>query len=349
MLSKQFIIIIFILPSICFAQTKIDTLVFLKHTTVKDQQNSGTCWSFATTSFIESEILRINNIEDIDLSEMFFVYYNYLEKIQRYYLVEGNMFWTPGGQAHDVFKIIENKGICLENYYPAYTTTNKGHDHTKLDTALSKISRKCLKEKHLNNCLSQFIDTLNFYLTEPPEFLEFQNKTFTTKQLAQILQINPQNYVTLTSFFHHPYYKNIVLEDKFNWACENYFNTPWDVLETACDSALYNGYTVLWNGDVTETGFDYKKGFLTINYTVKDIEKERLNLFFSHKTQIDHLMHIVGVATINGKIFYIVKNSWGKIGKYQGYLFMSKNYFRLKTVSITINKNALTNSLKKFF
>lgn len=341
------IIVVFGSSRVTYSQTKPDTLAWIKHTSIKNQQNSGTCWSFATTSFIESEILRLNpKIKNIDLNEMYFAYYNYLNKLQRYYLLTGYMYWTMGGQSHDVMNVIREHGFVPEDVYPAYTAPNKGHDHTLLDTALYKIVHNIDYSVNFSIYKKIFIDTLNHYLGAVPDSFLYENKYINGKQFSENLKFNPDKYITLTSLANHQYYKWITLEDKFNWAGELYYNVPWQIFETICDSALMEGYSLAWDGDVTEKGFDPYKGIATVYYQAGNIENERLTKFFSHDTKIDHVMHIIGMIRKNGEVYYAVKNSWGYIGVYKGYLLMSKDYFRQKTIAVMLNVDALPKNLK---
>lgn len=332
------------------SQLKVDTIAWIKHTSIKDQQMSGTCWSFGTTSFIESEILRINkDIVDIDLSEMYFVYYNYINKLQRYYLLTGYMYWTMGGQPHDVMNVIKQYGFVPENLYQAYTTPENGHNHAKLDTSLKRIVEKINYLSKFSIYSNKFKDTLNYYLGEIPDSFFNNGKKTSGKEYCSKIKINANEYITITSFSHHPYYEWFVLEDKFNWASELYYNVPWNIFEIICDSALIKGYSFVWDGDVTENGFNPYKGYATISSKKNSIENERLIRLFSHDTKIDHVMHIIGLIKKDGETYYVVKNSWGKIGQFRGYVLMSKEYFRQKTVAVMINIDALPRNMKLKF
>ncbi|MCX7696240.1 MAG: C1 family peptidase [Bacteroidales bacterium] len=325
-----------------WAQKKVDTLAMVKHTPIRDQQMSGTCWSFATTSFLESEILRINpQIKNIDLSEMFFVYHNYTNKLQRFYLKHGYMFWTMGGQPHDVLKIVFEKGFVPEYAYHGYTTSDKGHHHARLDTALKNIALKIDYTIPMSVYMKKFADTLNCFLGKVPEKFIYEKRQITPKEYSALLGIDAQKYVNLTSYLHHPYYEWFVLESRFNWADVLFFNIPWNQFESICDSALIKGYSFVWNGDVSEQTFDYMSGFAVWNDKILNIDTERLDHFFIHKTQVEHVMHVIGLLKIDGKKYYLVKNSWGKIGNFKGYILMSEDYFRLKTVSITVSSDIL--------
>lgn len=333
---------LFLLPNLLFAQFEIDTVVLIKHTPICDQQMSGTCWAFATTSFLESEILRINpHIKDIDLSEMFFVYYNYLNKFQRYYLRHGHIFWTMGGQPHDVLKIVYEKGFIPEFFYPGYTTFDHGHNHSHLDTALKMMVSILDFARPMVVHLKAFTDTLEYYLGKIPAKFFYQEKTYTPLEFSKSMNIDARNYVNLTSYAHHPYDEWFVLENRFNWADVLFFNLPWNEFESICDSALLKGYSFVWNGDVTEKSFNYMNGLASWDEKITAIESERRDQFFSHKTNVDHVMHVVGLASIDKKKYYVVKNSWGQIGRFNGYILMSADYFRLKTVSITLSMEAL--------
>ncbi|PKP01886.1 MAG: aminopeptidase [Bacteroidetes bacterium HGW-Bacteroidetes-6] len=332
-------------------QGLFDTLALVPHTTVKDQQSSGTCWSFATTSFIESELIRTNHIS-LDLSEMFFVYYSLVAKAEMHVRMQGNNFFTPGGQMHDIMNVVQQHGLMPEEAYGGYTTEENGHNHALLDTALAhymnQISRLKFPELPANR--NTIVDSIiSLYLGIPPQNFNFHGKKWNSKEFCDSAGFNPDEYITLTSYSHHPYYSWFVLEDRYNWSNGLYYNVPPDVFVQLCDSALLKGYSFVWDGDVSEVGFRPETGVASLSLTQKaNIETLRQIMFNNHETTVDHVMHIVGkLRKYNGDEYYLVKNSWGLYGKYKGYILMSCDYFLLKTVAVMMNKNAIPDYIFK--
>lgn len=348
---KSVLIIILLLTShLALTQSLYDTIVKIPHTTVKDQQMSSTCWSFATTSFIESELIRKGQINP-DLSEMFFAYHALKAKTEMHIRMEGNNFFTPGGQMHDVMNIIRDHGLMPESAFSGFTTRTYGHNHSLLDTALSRYMREisALKYPALPERWPLVVDSiLSANLGTPPPTFPSENKQWTPHQYRDSLPFNPDDYITITSYSHHPYYSWFVLEDRFNWAMEQYFNVPPGVFEMICDSALLKGYSFAWDGDVSEKTFNAEAGTAVISPDEKaDMISLRQKMFDSHETTVDHVMHVVGkLKKYNGETYYLVKNSWGKYGKNNGYILMNRSYFILKTVAVMVNKEALPAEVK---
>ncbi|MEA3451030.1 MAG: C1 family peptidase [Bacteroidota bacterium] len=191
---------------------------------------------------------------------------------------------------------------------------------------------------------------LNDYLGETPENFSYKGKNYTPKTFfSDVLQLNVEDYIEITSFTHQEYYKKFCLHDKYNWASNLYMNVPFDEFFETIDYALKKGYTVNWNGDVSETGFDFYKGTAILNINVLSATAElRQEYYNNQKTTVDHLMNIVGTAKNNkGEKYYIIKNSWGTNNPFGGFMYMSEAYLKLKTVSITINKKAIPKDIFK--
>ena len=341
----------FLLISTSFSQVKEFTIIKkLPVTPVKNQANSGTCWCFATTSFIESELIRKGKGK-FNLSEMFTVRNIYKEKAVTHIRMQGHNFFTAGGQAHNVMFVLNNLGAVPENIYTGRNSGERLHNHTKLDSLMLEIVTipEDDKNKGLTNTrLSKIDSVLDVYLGTIPQEFDYKGNKYTPKTyLSDILEINPNDYIEITSFAHKPYYEKFCLQDKFNWASNLYLNIPFDEFFEIIDYALDNGYTINWNGDVSEKGFDFYKGTAVLNIKAEEATAElRQELYNTQETTVDHLMNIVGTATDeNGMKFYIIKNSWGKYNPYKGYMYMSETYLKLKTVSITVNKEAIPKNI----
>jgi len=316
-------------------------------TDVKNQAMSGTCWSFTSTSFIESELLRQGHAAS-DFSEMFIARHSYIRKVYRHLETKGATYFTPGGQFHDVIWVIRNYGMMPESAYPG--KTGAMHDHGELDTLMKYFVAGLVEQKKLKPTTAD-LDTINGWLDKylgklPTDFI-YNNKKYTAKSYAAATGLRPDDYVEITSYMHQPFYKPVVLEDKFNWTGDAYYNVPAGDLLAITNHALANGYTVGWDGDVTEPGFLFYKGLAYLPAPVKDYTAERQKTFADKTTEIDHLMHITGVTKDkNGKTWYYVKNSWGTANISRGYMYMQEDYFAVKTVAIIVHKNAIPDTIR---
>lgn len=327
-------------------------------TSVKNQSKSGTCWSFATVSFLESELLREGKGE-YDLSEMFPVYYSYISKAVKKIRRHGNSAASQGGQAHDVINAIRNYGIVPESVYSGIPKTDSIHNHGKMADDLKECLQTILNERKIpDNWLNSYKQFLDAHLGIPPQNFEYSGKTYTPLEFAQSL-INVDDYVELTSYECYPFYKKIILEIPDNWSNDLYYNLPLDEFMSVIDNALNNGYTVVWDGDVSEKGFSHKNciaiapveqvenlfSIIREEYNVDDSLRQKT--FDSHETTDDHLMHLVGTSTDNNNNkYYIIKNSWGtNRNQCGGFLNMSEAFARLKTVAIMVNKKAIPENI----
>ncbi|MDR2293202.1 MAG: C1 family peptidase [Prevotellaceae bacterium] len=329
-------------------------------TSVKNQSKSGTCWSFATVSFLESELLREGKGE-YDLSEMFPVYYSYISKAVKKIRRHGNSAAGQGGQAHDVLNVIRDYGIVPEAIYSGIPQSDSIHNHGKMANDLKEYLQTILKERKIpENWLNNYKQYLDAHLGLPPQSFEYNGKTYTPLEFAQSL-INVDDYVELTSYECYPFYEKIILEIPDNWSNDFYYNLPIDEFMNVIDNALENGYTIVWDGDVSEQGFSHKNCvaivpvehvenlFSAVREEYKVDDNLRQKTFDSYETTDDHLMHLVGTSTdsINKK-YYVIKNSWGtKRNKCGGFLHMSEAFVRLKTVAIMVNKKAIPENIAK--
>lgn len=359
------------------------TVVQQKATPVKDQAVSGTCWCFATTSFIESELLRQGKGE-YDLSEMFIVRQKYLNQMADNLLRHGKGNVTQGSITASWITAFNQVGIVPEEAYTGINYDSPVHNHSELAGYVEAISAEAVKQKKNSKQYQELANSLfDIYFGKVPETFTYKGKEYTPKSFAESLDIDTGDYIPLTSFTHKPYYKPFEVEIPDNWEHSQMYNLPLDELINVMDGALKSGYTLCWDGDVSEKGFAYLNG-VAINPDVKsdDLYKdsdrahwgqlndtERLaEVFrFEHpypevkvtpeirqqgyeagKTTDDHLMHITGIATDqNGTKYYITKNSWAADSNdFGGYLNMSESYVRAKTIYILVHKDALPKELK---
>lgn len=334
--------------SIFAQENKFEEISLVPHTSPKDQARAGTCWSFSTVSFMEAEVLRITE-KEFDLSETFAVYYAYLNKADIYVKFHGNHTFGQGGQAHDVIDVVTEYGMVTEEAYPY---ANK--DHTQLEKDLKNYLDSILKLDTLpRQWVVDYKSILDKSLGVPPSTFEYEGKEYTPKDFTKdILKFDADNYIELTSYNHHDFYTQFVLEVPDNWSLDMYYNVPIEILISTMINAVKNSYTIVWDGDVSEEGFSKdgtakmisKKGG---KYMTMSAQPHRQMLFDRHFSTDDHLMHIVGLFQENvKKLYFKVKNSWAEYPPYDGYHYMSEDYMKYKTVAILIHKDALSNETK---
>ncbi len=337
-----------------FAQDKNEKFIIekeLKHTPVISQGRTGTCWSFATTSFLESEIMRLG-FPETDLSEMFFVHYNYKNKAFQYLLYHGNNNFGEGSLSHDVIKILDEQGMATYESFPGEKKEGK-YNHRELVTQLKKEAVEINKKKRSEinaSDLSSYKTILKEQLGKLPEKIKTGNGKVSPGKLRDKFKLNPADYVELTSYSHHPFYKQCVLEVPDNWAHALYYNLPIDELMDVMYYSLNNGYTIAWDGDTSEKTFMHNSGKADVseNQQGKVNQELRQSTFYDRTTTDDHLMHIVGLSKdAQGKSCFYTKNSWGaNSNDYGGYLHMTEDYVRLKTVGILVHKDAIPAKIK---
>jgi bleomycin hydrolase len=316
-----------------------------KSTGMKDQFMSSTCWSFASNSFLESELIKAGT-GDFDLSEMFFARYSYINKIKQHLATKGKSYFTPGGQFHDVLKVIREHGIIPEEAYSGKARKETHHDHGELDTLMKYKMQELLSQgkSFLSvSDLESINKILDNYLGPVPQTFVYNNKSYTAKSFAtDLLKFNPDDYVEITSYTHHPFYASFILEDKYNWSYDKYFNVPLSDFTRITDAALENGYTICWDGDVTETGFRFDKSSATLAEPVANFVMERQSTYEDKSSGLDHMMHIVGSGKDKkNRKWYFLKNSWGDNNNTGGYMWMEEAYFKIKTMAIIVNKKAI--------
>lgn len=363
------------LPDYQFTTVKANPI-----TSVKNQNNSGTCWAFSAISFFESEAIRLGKITDTlkypDFSEFFVVSHSYAERADKYVRLDGNLTFGAGSEADDVLHVIRDHGIVTNE---AMTGMNYGTElpvQGELDSVLKSIVSAVVKNP--NRKLStawkrSFQAVLDEYLGKCPETFTVNGKEYTPASYRDAMKINPDDYVTLTSFTHHPFYTRFAIEVCDNWRWDEAYNVPIDEFMSVLDNAINNGYTVAWGADVSHPGFT--RDGLAVNIDVKasaagsdrehwvgkeegkpapvsviekDATQELRQQDFDNKTLTDdHGMHIYGIAKDqDGKKYYMVKNSWGETGKYKGIWYATESFVRGQSLDIMIHKDALPKDLK---
>lgn len=344
----QLLVFVFLFAVTVFGQEEKEVFTIekeIKHLPVISQGSTGTCWSFATTSFLESEIIRMG-LPETDLSEMYFVYFGYIDKAKQYLMYEGNNSFSQGGQAHDVLNIVRNKGaVTLETFDGEKIDGKYQHGKlvTELKTVVDSLNRK-RKDFDVED-LKSFKSVLKEKIGKVPGKVKTDERKETPLEFVQQLKINPDDYIELTSYTHHPFYQPFVLEVRDNWAHGLYYNVPVDELIEIMYNALNKGFTVCWDGDTSEKTFTHKKG--KADLPEKEIGKVNQELrqqtFVNRTTTDDHLMHLVGLSKDSaGRNCFYTKNSWGKeSNNFGGYLHMTEDYVQLKTVAIMVHKDAI--------
>ena len=326
---------------------KFSTVVELKSTPVKNQSNTGTCWCFATTSFIESELIRMGK-EEYDLSEMFIVRYNYIDRLKDNYLRQGKGNLGEGSQAHDWMIEFARNGIVPNEVYPGLNYGSATHNHGELNAFLNAVNTVPLQSRYESEQYNAIVNAvLDTYFGKIPETFTYRGANYTPKSFAASLGINPADYVEITPFTHFPFYTQGVLEVPDNWRMAEFYNVPIDELIEIIDYSMNNGYTVNWDGDTSEKGFTHSKGVANVPEATVTQEKRQKG-YENFTTTDDHAMHLTGIVKDqNGVKYYITKNSYGTVSNpYGGYLNMSENYVRAKTVFIMVHKNAIPPEIK---
>ena len=358
-------------------------VVTVPATPVKNQAATGTCWCFATTSFMESELLRMGK-GTYDLSEMFIVRQKYMNQLQDNYLRRGDGNIGQGSLSHTFMNAYRQVGIVPEEVYTGINYDSERHNHSEMVRYLHALADVAVKTKARSPEYYKLVDNLfDTYLGKLPEKFTYKGKEYTPKSFAESLGLNMDDYIELTSFTHHPYYVKFDVEVPDNWEHSLMYNLPLDEMMETVDYALKNGYTVCWDGDVSGKGFSFTNG-VAINPEVKKVEdlsntdrarfeklgeKERLEEVFkferpypeinvtpevrqagfeSFVTTDDHLMHLTGITKDqDGTKYYITKNSWGTDrNKFGGYLNMSESFVRAKTIYVMVHKDAIPKAIK---
>jgi bleomycin hydrolase len=330
----------------------------IKCTPVTAQQNTGTCWSFSSTSFLEAEIIRKTGTA-VDLSEMYTVRNIYLDKAENYVMRQGKAQFGEGGLNHDVMNSALKYGLTTQAEYSGKTESDAKYDHSKMVVELEEIVKKAIEQtpKAYPNWKSDYNAVLDKYMGKIEGV-----KTIPSEILTRDYKLDLNDYITITSFRHQPVHTKFILNIPDNFSNGYFYNLTLDEFVQNIDNAIDKGYTVALDSDVSETTFSAKTGVAVIPQNETDtaailteIKPEKVITpeyrqaeFENYNTMDDHLMHIVGKAKDQkGNVYYKVKNSWGATSGRDGFIYMSVAYLRLKAISVLLHKDALTAPTKK--
>ena len=349
-------------------------------TSIKDQNRSGTCWDYSTLSYFESEILKATG-KTYDLCEAFVANKTYMDRAVQVVRLHGDCQFSQGGSAYDVLHVLKNQGICPEDAMPfpgslyGDSLNNFNEFFGQLEPYVAGIA-KSTANKISSQWKVGLQGILDAYLGQCPEKFTYEGKEYTPKSFAASLGLNFDDYVTITSYSHHPYYTQYAVEVQDNWRNPLSWNLPMEDMARILENAVMNGYTVAWGGDVSEPGFtrkglayfvDTKKAeglsgsdmarwlklspakrtnlIDSLGCKVPELEptaEQRQQRFDNWELTDDHGMLIFGIANDQqGKEYYMVKNSWGETGDYKGIWYMTKNYIVANTMDFMVNKNAI--------
>lgn len=336
-------------------------------TSVKNQKSSGTCWSYSTNSFLESEMIRMGK-KPVDLADLFTARNAYIEKGINYVRMHGALTLGDGGACHDVTNMFAKYGALPQEAYSGNDYGSPGSSD-RMNKITSAILKKAVEGKFDPTWKARYIATIDSCMGAVPEKFTYEGKEYTPKTFGkEVVGINPADYVELSSFTSSPYYEKAVLMVPDNWSFDQVYNVQMDDIITIIDNAVKKGFTVAWATDVSEKGFSWKNGVAYVpandfesmsNDEKKSMfngpkaEKEitvelRQAAFDNYETTDDHGMQITGIAKDqSGKEYYIVKNSWGATNDYKGYLYVTKNFVKYKTTAFLLHKNGIPSELRK--
>ena len=350
-------------------------------TSIKNQYRSGTCWCYSALSFIESEILRTKGVE-VDLSEMFVVGKSYFDRGVKYVRLDGHLNFAAGSSFGDVLHVINDYGIVPQDVYSGFNYGTEMPEQAELDAVLKGYvtAVKSNPNKKLTTAWKNGLQgILDAYFGEAPATFTVEGVEYTPESYRDYLGIKSSDYINITSFTHHPFYQPFILEICDNWRWDSAYNVPMDEMMEIMYNAIEKGYTIAWGSDVSEKGFtrnglavmpveeqkasagsdqerwvgksteeskEEVKAELPVEMT---ITQEMRQIAYDNKTTTDdHGMHIYGVAKDqNGRNYFMVKNSWGETGKYNGIWYASDTFVRYKTLNIVVHKDALPKHIAK--
>ncbi|RYJ41595.1 aminopeptidase C [Flavobacterium beibuense] len=346
-------------------------VINIENTPVKSQGSSGTCWSYSANSFLESEMIRMGK-EPVEISQIYTARNAYIEKGKNYVRMHGAITLGDGGALHDVINMYRKYGALPQSEYTGlnYGTTN--NKFAEMQTMAQGVLEAAVKNPNgelTPNWIKAYTAVIDSYLGEVPESFKYKGKTYTPQTFAkEVIGINADDYVEISSFKEHPYYTKFTLMVPDNWSLDQVYNVKMNELTDIIDNALKKGYSVAWAGDVSEKGFSWKNGVAYIpskefsDMTPQEREEIfkgpkpemeitedlRQAAFDNYNTTDDHGMHIVGITKDqNGKEYYIIKNSWGATNDYKGYMYMTKNFVKYKTTAILLHKGGVPSSIAK--
>ena len=359
------------------------TVKEVKITPVKNQNRTGTCWSFSGVGLIEAELLRTGKGE-YNLSEMFIANHSYKDKADKFVRLHGKLNFAQGGSFADVIYVFKHYGAVPGELYKGLEYGQDNHVHGELAEVATAYVNAVIKnrDRKLSTAWKKGFDgVIDTYLGKLPETFTYQGKQYTTKSFGESLGLNFDDYVSLTSYTHHPFYSQFPLEIEDNWRWAPSYNLPIHELMEVLDHAINNGYTIAWGSDVSEKGFTRngiavaadiealessgsdQARWVGLSQTERDAEVKKLvekpckeievtqelrqQAYDNYQTTDDHGMLIYGIAKDQtGKKFYMVKNSWGTESKYKGHWYASEAYVAYKTMNIVLHKDALPKTIQ---
>ena len=340
---------------------------------VQNQGSSGTCWSYSGSSFIESEMLRMGK-QPVQLSQIFVARNAYQDRAVQYVKMHGNLALGEGGLFHDVMNVYKKYGMVPQEVYAGLNYGTTKNQFGEMSAAMEGFLKGIVSNpngKLTSNWKTAYSSIMDAYLGAYPKEFTYNGKKYTPRTFAdEVVGINPDDYVAISSFKNEELYKPFTLMIPDNWAFGQYYNVPMNDITSTIDYALKNGFTVAWAQDVSEKSFSWKNGVAYVptkdfaDMTAEEkaemfngpkperviTEEMRQESFDNYETTDDHGMHIVGLAKDqNGKEYYIIKNSWGATNDYQGYMYVTKAYVQYKTLNILVHKNGVPKQLLKKF
>ncbi|MFV8344233.1 aminopeptidase C [Flavobacterium sp. XS2P39] len=350
---------------------KFTDIINLATTPVKNQGSSGTCWSYSTNSYLESEMVRLGK-QPVELAPIFSARNAYVEKGKNYVRMHGAVTLGEGGALHDVINMYKKYGAVPQEIYTGLnygTTKNKFAEMGSLMEGLLAAVVKNPNGELTPNWEKAYAAVIDSYLGAVPENFIYKGKTYTPQSFAkEVVGISPEEYIEVSSFANAPYYTKTLLMVPDNWSFDQVYNVKLNDMTDIIDYALKNGFTVAWASDVSEKSFSWKNGMAYIPAKKVDdmTNEEKENMFNGPKAELeitpelrqkafdnyqttdDHAMHIIGLAKDQtGKEYYVVKNSWGPTNDYKGYLYVSKNFVKYKTTAFMVNKAGLPVEISK--
>ena len=348
----------------------------IPHTSIKSQSSSSTCWSFSATALFESEMMRTGK-DSISISPMWTVRNIFVEKTIKYVRMHGKTSIEPGGSFYDVIYSSKKYGMIPESEYNGLNYGSTTHNHGEVDKVVENFGKSIITGRKLStawiNALNGILDA---YFGKAPQEFTYKGVKHTPLSFAESTGLNFDDYVSITSFTHHPFYTKFILEIPDNWIFESSYNLPLDEMMSVIENAIQNGYSVAWGADVSEKSFNRNIAVIPPEEVKKNAASEqtdrkigkaqtkteseplpvektvtqsmRQEAFDNYETTDDHGMLMVGTAKDqNGNRFYKVKNSWGTENEYKGYLFVSEAYVKYKTMNIMVHKDAIPPEIRQ--